>query len=255
MHTYDHTLCVLSVYKYCLYTFIIILFLPCLTPSTDKPVTDVCLGCICEAISGCNQTRFCGSGVCGLFRITWAYWADGGKLTLGNDSPQSEEGKCNQTDLPALPQLMSASSSFLKHSQTAWTIPTVRPTPSRITWSSSDRIAMETAASIVTIMRPFTSWAAMAARANWAISTRVRWTSAWPPSRLWMCAHRASFMIYYTHLYIPYIHMYMYILYIYHNYLCAVFSWIFYGIVWIVCCEIFIIKWKTFINISWGFAR
>lgn len=78
------------------------MFLPCLTPSTDKPVTDVCLGCICEAISGCNQTRFCGSGVCGLFRITWAYWADGGKLTLGNDSPQSEEGKCNQSDLAAL---------------------------------------------------------------------------------------------------------------------------------------------------------
>jgi len=63
-------------------------------PETDKPVTDVCLGCICEAISGCNQTRYCGGGVCGLFRITWAYWADGGKLTLGNESPQSEDGEC-----------------------------------------------------------------------------------------------------------------------------------------------------------------
>lgn len=80
----------------------IMLFLPSVTSSTDKPVTDVCLGCICEAISGCNQTRFCGSGVCGLFRITWAYWADGGKLTLGNDSPQSEDGKCKQIASPCV---------------------------------------------------------------------------------------------------------------------------------------------------------
>lgn len=98
----SHTIasCVISL-LYIVYVPIIqlciMLFLTLATSSTDKPVTDVCLGCICEAISGCNQTRYCGSGVCGLFRITWAYWADGGKLTLGNDSPQSETGKCKKT--------------------------------------------------------------------------------------------------------------------------------------------------------------
>ncbi|ALC42100.1 CG6426 [Drosophila busckii] len=71
-----------------------------LIQAQDKPVTDVCLGCICEAISGCNQTNYCGAGVCGLFRITWAYWADGGKLTLGNDSPQSEQAFSNCVNDP-----------------------------------------------------------------------------------------------------------------------------------------------------------
>ncbi|XP_055905749.1 lysozyme-like [Eupeodes corollae] len=58
--------------------------------ASDPPVTNVCLGCICEAISGCNQTKTCNGDVCGLFRITWPYWSDGGKLTLNNESPQSQ---------------------------------------------------------------------------------------------------------------------------------------------------------------------
>lgn len=35
------------------------------------PVTDVCLGCICEASSGCDRSLKCTGDVCGLFRITW----------------------------------------------------------------------------------------------------------------------------------------------------------------------------------------
>ena len=54
--------------------------------STDEkvslPLTPKCLGCICEAISGCNTTRMCSGDVCGPFRITWAYWADGNKPTV-----------------------------------------------------------------------------------------------------------------------------------------------------------------------------
>ncbi|KAI9576759.1 lysozyme-like isoform X1 [Glossina fuscipes] len=67
-----------------------VLFLLSSVTAQEKPVTDICLGCICEAISGCNQTAICSGGVCGLFRITWAYWADAGKLTLGNDSIERE---------------------------------------------------------------------------------------------------------------------------------------------------------------------
>ncbi|KAF4526485.1 hypothetical protein B566_EDAN013772 [Ephemera danica] len=31
-----------------------------------------------------------GGDVCGLFRITWAYWSDAGKPVLQNDSPDSQ---------------------------------------------------------------------------------------------------------------------------------------------------------------------
>ncbi|XP_012270123.1 lysozyme-like [Orussus abietinus] len=54
-------------------------------------VSQTCLGCICEAASGCNTTLGCNGEVCGPFRITWGYWADGGKPTL-NDEPNSAEG-------------------------------------------------------------------------------------------------------------------------------------------------------------------
>ncbi|KAG8231371.1 hypothetical protein J437_LFUL008919 [Ladona fulva] len=53
-------------------------------------VSEVCLGCICEAISGCNRTLSCSGDVCGLFRITWAYWADSGKPVLDLDSPEAD---------------------------------------------------------------------------------------------------------------------------------------------------------------------
>lgn len=49
-------------------------------------VTKVCLGCICEAVSGCKTTLGCNGDVCGPFGITWAYWADAGKPTLNNEA-------------------------------------------------------------------------------------------------------------------------------------------------------------------------
>ncbi|XP_063244216.1 uncharacterized protein LOC134543241 [Bacillus rossius redtenbacheri] len=54
-------------------------------------VDDLCLGCICEAVSNCNRTVTCTGDVCGLFRITWAYWADSGKPVLANDHPDSPD--------------------------------------------------------------------------------------------------------------------------------------------------------------------
>ncbi|KAG8319378.1 invertebrate-type lysozyme 3-like [Homalodisca vitripennis] len=56
-------------------------------PIRVEPVTEICLGCICEAISNCNRTLQCTGDVCGIFRITWAYWADAGKPTL---TPQDD---------------------------------------------------------------------------------------------------------------------------------------------------------------------
>lgn len=64
-------------------------------PTVNQPplVTDICLGCICEAVSGCDRTLKCSDGVCGLFAITWAYWADSGKPTLRGEDKASGSGK------------------------------------------------------------------------------------------------------------------------------------------------------------------
>ncbi|XP_057665005.1 lysozyme-like [Diorhabda carinulata] len=59
--------------------------------SQDLPVTQVCLGCICEAISRCNTSSVCSGDVCGPFRITWGYWADSGKPTLKGKSPNDPD--------------------------------------------------------------------------------------------------------------------------------------------------------------------
>ncbi|XP_017782892.1 PREDICTED: lysozyme-like [Nicrophorus vespilloides] len=57
--------------------------------SGQGPVNQKCLGCICEAISGCNATQICAGDVCGPFRITWPYWSDGGKPTLNGEAKDS----------------------------------------------------------------------------------------------------------------------------------------------------------------------
>lgn len=54
------------------------------------PVSEICLGCICEAASNCNRSLGCSGDVCGLFRITWAYWADAGKPVIAQDNPNAE---------------------------------------------------------------------------------------------------------------------------------------------------------------------
>ncbi|CAH0589192.1 unnamed protein product [Chrysodeixis includens] len=64
------------------------------------PVTEVCLGCICQATSGCKQGLTCEGDACGLFRITWAYWADAGKPTIGRQSPDDPDAYPNCTNDP-----------------------------------------------------------------------------------------------------------------------------------------------------------
>ncbi|XP_023724511.1 lysozyme [Cryptotermes secundus] len=56
----------------------------------QQPVSELCLGCICEAISNCNRSLGCNGDVCGLFRITWAYWADAGKPVIAQDNADNE---------------------------------------------------------------------------------------------------------------------------------------------------------------------
>lgn len=63
-----------------------------LAKNNSLPVTDVCLGCICEAASGCDRSLGCAGEVCGLFRITWPYWSDSGKPTQQGETPDSPTG-------------------------------------------------------------------------------------------------------------------------------------------------------------------
>ncbi|XP_035903243.1 lysozyme-like [Anopheles stephensi] len=66
----------------------------------EDPVTDVCLSCICEASSGCDASLRCNGDVCGMFRITWAYWADAGKPVQQGDSPDSQNAYANCANEP-----------------------------------------------------------------------------------------------------------------------------------------------------------
>ncbi|CAF4929466.1 unnamed protein product [Pieris macdunnoughi] len=66
----------------------------------ESPVTEVCLGCICQAVSGCKEGTLCDGDACGLFRITWAYWADAGKPTLPGVSPDSTDAYSSCANSP-----------------------------------------------------------------------------------------------------------------------------------------------------------
>ncbi|EAA05103.3 AGAP011119-PA [Anopheles gambiae str. PEST] len=66
----------------------------------EDPVTDVCLSCICEASSGCDASLRCSGDVCGMFAITWAYWADAGKPVQQGDSPDSQNAYANCANEP-----------------------------------------------------------------------------------------------------------------------------------------------------------
>jgi len=68
--------------------------------NANAPVTEVCLGCICEAVSNCDPTLRCEGDVCGLFRITWPYWSDGGKPTVNGELPTSQTAYANCANDP-----------------------------------------------------------------------------------------------------------------------------------------------------------
>ncbi|KAL3272423.1 hypothetical protein HHI36_013905 [Cryptolaemus montrouzieri] len=52
-------------------------------------LNESCIKCICHASSSCENSAFCNGDVCGPFRITRAYWIDGGQPTLNNEHPNS----------------------------------------------------------------------------------------------------------------------------------------------------------------------
>lgn len=70
-------------------------YFPAVYGQSDLPVTQQCLGCICEAISSCDTSGSCAGDVCGPFRITWAYWSDAGKPTVSGESPEAATAYSN----------------------------------------------------------------------------------------------------------------------------------------------------------------
>nr|CAD7397794.1 unnamed protein product [Timema cristinae] len=55
----------------------------------NKVVDDLCLGCLCEAMSDCNRTFSCAGDDCGLFMITRPYWEDAGRHVIAQDNSSS----------------------------------------------------------------------------------------------------------------------------------------------------------------------
>lgn len=53
--------------------------------------TEKCIGCMCEASSGCNQTLECIEQnevkYCGVFLLSDVYWQDAGMPVLQGDDP------------------------------------------------------------------------------------------------------------------------------------------------------------------------
>ncbi|XP_072944841.1 lysozyme-like [Epargyreus clarus] len=68
--------------------------------ATDEPVSEECIRCICQAVSGCDLSLRCEGDRCGPLQITWAYWADAGKCTPPGVSPDSPEAYSSCTNDP-----------------------------------------------------------------------------------------------------------------------------------------------------------
>ncbi|KAF5306612.1 hypothetical protein FQA39_LY08801 [Lamprigera yunnana] len=62
----------------------------------DMPASEVCLGCICRAASGCDIEKECENNACGPYRITKDYWMDSGNWTYNDHSPKEDKSyiKC-----------------------------------------------------------------------------------------------------------------------------------------------------------------
>jgi len=95
-----------------------------------KPITEQCLLCMCEALSGCNATAVCVNGACGIFRITWDQWVDSGRLTIQGDSPLTDT--CKNGD--CILNYLIFTLQYLQLSPTVPMILIVQLIPCRVIW-------------------------------------------------------------------------------------------------------------------------
>ena len=57
------------------------------------PVTELCMGCLCEASTDCNRNFQCDGRYCGMFRISVPYWRDAGSPVKKGDNATTIAGK------------------------------------------------------------------------------------------------------------------------------------------------------------------
>ncbi|XP_069684589.1 lysozyme-like [Periplaneta americana] len=53
-------------------------------------VSELCMGCLCEANTRCDRSFQCEGGDCGLFRISQPYWEDAGRPLIKDDDAFSD---------------------------------------------------------------------------------------------------------------------------------------------------------------------
>ena len=70
------------------------------------PVSELCMGCLCEASTDCDRNFHCDGRYCGMFRISAPYWRDAGSPVKNGDNAKTVGGKrrlyctSKQTDVP-----------------------------------------------------------------------------------------------------------------------------------------------------------
>ncbi|XP_026321248.1 invertebrate-type lysozyme 2-like isoform X2 [Hyposmocoma kahamanoa] len=65
--------------------------------TNNYTLTEVCMGCLCQAVSGCKQGETCDGHACGLFHITQPYWNSAGKVTLIGQAPDQPDAQLMTT--------------------------------------------------------------------------------------------------------------------------------------------------------------
>ena len=63
----------------------------------NPSITNECIGCICEAASGCNVDRKCSGGFCGPFVMSVNFWIEAGRCVKGNEDPNSALGEIRKS--------------------------------------------------------------------------------------------------------------------------------------------------------------
>lgn len=78
--------------QFCVYTLVLMeKYKLSLAEEFPPGWTEKCIGCMCEASSGCNQTLECMEQnevkYCGVFLLSEIYWQDAGTPVLQGDDP------------------------------------------------------------------------------------------------------------------------------------------------------------------------
>uniref|UniRef100_A0A336LSV4 lysozyme n=1 Tax=Culicoides sonorensis TaxID=179676 RepID=A0A336LSV4_CULSO len=74
------------------FTFLlyVILIFPVKSKENHGPVSDLCLACMCEAMTECNHEIGCEGIHCGIFKISKGHWTDANMPTVDGEESTSD---------------------------------------------------------------------------------------------------------------------------------------------------------------------